>query len=66
MSPFKLKDDGRSPSLTVAYNVEGACDRFAGRVVTSAHTAFVPPGFGVQYMVTARLLLSEEANGRNE
>lgn len=46
--------------LTIADDVEGACHRFAGRIVTSANTALVPPGFRVQYMVTARLLFREE------
>lgn len=46
-------------------DVEGACHSFAGRVVTSAHTTLVPPGFRVQDMVTARLLLSKEVEGRD-
>lgn len=46
--------------LTIADNVEGACNSFAGGVVTSTHATFVPPGFRVQYMVTACLLLSKE------
>lgn len=49
--------------LTIADNVEGACHSFAGRVVASTHAAFVPPGFRVQYMVTARLLLNNVVNG---
>lgn len=44
--------------LTIAYNVEGACYSFAGRVIASTYATFVPPGFRVEYVITARLLLS--------
>jgi len=43
--------------LTVLHGVERSRHRFAGRVVAAAHAALVPPGFGVQHVVAARLLL---------
>lgn len=52
--------------LTITNIVEGACYSFAGGVVTSTHTTLVPPGFRVQYMVTACLLLSRKTEGRDD
>jgi len=49
--------------LTVVDGVEGARDGFTGGVVTSTHATFVPPGLGVEDVVTARLLQGHMGDG---
>lgn len=48
--------------LTVAYNVKGVSNSFAGGVVPPTNATLVPPGFGVQYMITACLLLRQKGS----